>query len=107
MQQGVSGPDRLDYAATFCNHALTWISREYKPTTGMLFELLGSLKEGYGEPTVQTVSSLWAEGRARTLHFRFRAKPDDNLTIAVNLQLNTDTAFGLQVYHEIDRMRCE
>lgn len=105
-RKGADGSYELGYMASFCDGRLMWLSHDYKPGIGTLFELINELKATYGEPVAATSSSVITEGHARSIDFNFHPKPDDVASIAVNLNLQNETDFGIQVIHKTGMTGC-
>jgi hypothetical protein len=78
--------------ATFCDGHVIGLGHEYKAS--------------YGEPVVHTSSTVITEGRARTMKFNFHPKPDDLVSIDVNINMQDEKDFTIQVFHEIAEMKC-
>lgn len=92
------GPYDVGYIASFCDGRLIWLSRDYKGSTGTLFEVLHDLQATYGAPTVESVK---LEGQARSLNFNFPVRDQqDSVSISMSFDESSDTDFSLQVIHK-------
>ncbi|HVN45986.1 MAG TPA: hypothetical protein VMT66_12220 [Steroidobacteraceae bacterium] len=98
--------DPTAFIAGFCDGRLVWLSHDYKSTMVMLFDLLDDLKKNYGTPTVQTYSQLVAQGQVRSVNFNFPPKPADVPQVGINLTLDSDNGFNIQVMHSTARAVC-
>lgn len=96
-----SGTYELGYLAGFCDGHLVWLSHDYKGNIATLFELLEELKGTYGAPSVSSSSQVVTDGRIRAISFEFHPRPGDIAEVAVTLNMQDDTDFGIQVIHKI------
>jgi hypothetical protein len=102
-----STPDApTDYIAGFCDGRLVWLSHDYKPTAGMLYDVLEDLQKSYGKPTLDANSTLVAEGQVRSLDFYFPARPADLAHVGVNFHFGSEDHFGIQVMHQVAKATC-